>query len=58
MLETDAELCWVFPIVNRARPAEGVTVGFEFRDETVVVEDLFHGDGRFDDVEVHEPLLS
>jgi len=50
----DPKLCGIVPFVDRTRPTEAVSAAFERVQETVMVEDLFHGDGRFDGFEVNE----
>ena len=50
----DAELRGVAPFVDRARPIQAFAGAFELVQNVVVAQQLFHGDGRFDGLEVNE----
>src|ERR1043166_1078244 len=52
--DTDPELCRVRAFVNRTRPTQAVSASFELVKQTVMLEQLIHGDGRFDGLEVHK----
>ncbi len=48
------ELCRVAPFVDGARPVQTVGAALELVHETVVLKHPFHGDDRFDGLEVNE----
>lgn len=52
--DADTELSRIAAFVDRAWTAQPVSAPFEFVQETVMIEHLLHGDGRFDGSEVNE----
>jgi hypothetical protein len=54
LADTDPELCRVAAFMDGAWTAEAVRATFEFVQNAVMLQDLFHGDGRFDGFEVNE----
>ena len=48
------ELRRVAAFVDRTRAAQAVSAALELVEEAVVLKHLFHGDGRFDGLEVNE----
>src|ERR1035437_3469734 len=52
--DADAKLRRVAAFVNGAGTAQAVGASFELVEDAVVLKHLFHGDGRFDGLEVNE----
>jgi hypothetical protein len=52
--QADAELRRVAAFMDGTRPIQAVGAGLEFIEDAVVRKHLFHGDGRFDGLEVNE----
>jgi len=54
LADTYPELCRVAAFVDGARAIQAVRAALVLVEDAVVVQDLFHGDGRFDGLEVNE----
>ena len=52
--DTHAELCRVLPSMDRAGATKAISTLFEALKEAIMLEDLLHGDGRFDGLEVNK----
>ena len=50
----NAELCRIRALMDGARSVEAVPAPLELVEDTVMFQDLLHGDGRFDGPEVNE----
>ena len=54
LAEAHPELGRVAALVDRARPIQAVARAFELIEQAIVLQDLLHGDGRLDGLEVNE----
>ena len=52
--DADAELRRVAAFVNRAWTTQTIRAALELVEDAVMLQDLFHGDGRLDSLEVNE----
>ena len=54
LADTDPELRRIAPLVDGTRTIQTVRPALELVEDAVVLQDLFHGNGRFDGFEVNE----
>jgi hypothetical protein len=54
LAHTDSELRRIAAFVDRAGTAQAVSAPFESVEKTVMLEQLLHGDGRFNGLEINK----